>query len=345
MKSKFRIIITILIIISMCIILFPNTNTFAGSKKIKLNQKKITTGIGCTEELILKNTKGNITWSSSNVKVADVSKTGVVSAKTKGKVTITATYKNKKYTCTVNVKEGTTELNFVKIKGGYEVNGLGTCKETAIIIPQKYKSQPVIKIGNNAFSGKSDITSIKIPNSVKSIGDMAFYGCSSLSTIYIPDSVTSVGYGAFNGCTSLKKVTVSENVNTIEDSTFLNCKKLTNIYLPYDITSIGDSAFKGCSALENLRIPGDVTTIGASAFEDCISIKELFFSNKVISIGECAFWNCSSLNTVEFPESLISLGESAFFLCPNIKTVYVVRDSYADKYIFRNYPLIGIKYR
>ena len=48
-----------------------------------------------------------------------------------------------------------------------------------------------------------------IPNdgSVTSIGDYAFYGCSNLTSVTIPDSVTSIGSSAFASCYELTSVT------------------------------------------------------------------------------------------------------------------------------------------
>ncbi|MBQ2553634.1 MAG: leucine-rich repeat domain-containing protein, partial [Prevotella sp.] len=50
------------------------------------------------------------------------------------------------------------------------------------------------------------LTSINIPNGVKSIGNLAFTGCSSLTSIRIPDSVESIGDWAFSGCNVLKSI-------------------------------------------------------------------------------------------------------------------------------------------
>lgn len=57
----------------------------------------------------------------------------------------------------------------------YEVEGIGTCTETSIIIPATYLNKPVTSIGKHAFSDEfSRLTSIEIPDSVTSIGKHAF---------------------------------------------------------------------------------------------------------------------------------------------------------------------------
>ena len=56
---------------------------------------------------------------------------------------------------------------------------------------------------NHACFMQDNITSVVIPNNVKSIGGYAFGNCTSLTSIVIPSSVTSVGDMAFANCTSL----------------------------------------------------------------------------------------------------------------------------------------------
>ncbi len=85
----------------------------AASKKTHLKKTKITLTVSKAYTLKLLDKKGKtisstkVKWKSANTKIATVSKKGKVTAKKKGKVKITATYKGKKYTCTVTVKKPT----------------------------------------------------------------------------------------------------------------------------------------------------------------------------------------------------------------------------------------------
>lgn len=73
--------------------------------------------------------------------------------------------------------------NTVDITGGEGQNtGDVVIPETIDIDGESYT---VTSIGENAFSGCSDMTSVSIPKSVTSIGDFAFANCTSLSEVYV----------------------------------------------------------------------------------------------------------------------------------------------------------------
>ena len=83
----------------------------------------------------------------------------------------------------------------------------------AVTIPSSIGGLPVAIIGANAFTNKTAITSVSIPNSVTSIGANAFTK-SGLTSVSIPNSVTSVG-NAFFECESLTSVTIPNSVTII----------------------------------------------------------------------------------------------------------------------------------
>jgi hypothetical protein len=52
-------------------------------------------------------------------------------------------------------------------------------------------------IGAGVFSGRDDITEMKIPESVTEIGEFAFADCKNLVSVEFNDSLTKIGNSAF----------------------------------------------------------------------------------------------------------------------------------------------------
>lgn len=65
----------------------------------------------------------------------------------------------------------------------YTVQGVATRTDTDLIILAIYKGKPVTSIGDDAFYGCRNLTSITIPDSVTSIRLHVFYDCSGLTSI------------------------------------------------------------------------------------------------------------------------------------------------------------------
>ena len=219
-------------------------------------------------------------------------------------------------------KKDTTEYNIPKTVNKIGENAFSGCTSlTSIVIPDS-----VTSIGSDAFSGCTSLTNIVIPDSVTSIESNAFDGCTSLTSIVIPDSVTSIGSSAFSRCTSLTSIVIPDSVTSIGSYAFSGCTSLTNIVIPDSVTSIGSSAFSGCTSLTNIVIPDSVTSIGSYAFYGCTSLTSIVIPDSVTSIGSYAFYGCTSLTSVTIPDSVTSIGNSAFYGCTSLTSI-VIPDS------------------
>lgn len=121
----------------------------------------------------------------------------------------------------------------------------------------------------------------EIPNSVTDIGDFAFYGCSSLTSVNIPNSVRSYGDEldqgyVFEGCTSLTSVNLPNSVGHIPDGLFKGCTSLTSVNIPNSVKRISNDAFGGCTSLTSVTIPDAVEYLGNYSFDGCTSLTTIY---------------------------------------------------------------------
>jgi len=178
-------------------------------------------------------------------------------------------------------------------------------------------------IGNYAFQKCTGISSITIPNTIKSIGESAFAGCTSLMSIEIPNSVISIGKQAFYGCSNLTNVYLSNIINALADGVFWQCYSLSSIEIPNSVKTIGAGAFNSCTHLSSINIPNSITSIGRSAFANCSNLTNIVLPNSIKSIEDHAFSNCTSLTSVDIPNSIESIGEYAFRSCSSLVSITI----------------------
>ncbi|MCG8342310.1 MAG: leucine-rich repeat domain-containing protein, partial [Chlorobiales bacterium] len=142
---------------------------------------------------------------------------------------------------------------------------------TTVNIPSTIQYQEidyaVASIGSYAFARtlRTDkLTSVIIPNGVKSIGVEAFRE-NLLSSVTIPNTVNSIEQDAFLGNELTEIIfSMSSNLTSIEGGVFKS-NKLTSVTIPGGVTSIGNSAFSG-NQLTVVTIPSSVTDIEQWAF-------------------------------------------------------------------------------
>ncbi len=217
--------------------------------------------------------------------------------------------------------------------------------EAALEIPDS-----VITIGDFAFSGVAELTSVVIPNSVITIGSCAFNGNENLQSVVIGDSVELIGSAAFQQCSSLTSVTMGDSVTTIGVRAFSQCPVLTNFEMSGSILSIGYDAFYECTSLKyneyngalylgnennpyvalmdlqnrnitSADIHNETRFISCYAFSECKQLKTVVIPDSVRSIGFNAFKKCESLTDVTIPDSLIYIDDQAFWRCSSLKDI------------------------
>lgn len=114
------------------------------------------------------------------------------------------------------------------------------CSGGEIVVPTTDgNGHPVVAIDEHAFENLA-LTSVTIPNSVKSIGAYSFFG-NSLSKLVLPTSVISIGSGAFE-----------RNL-------------LTSMSIPNSVLTIDVYAFQQ-NLLRTVTVGSSVTTIEIDAF-------------------------------------------------------------------------------
>ena len=170
------------------------------------------------------------------------------------------------------------------------------------------------------FSNKGKITSLTIGEGVKDIGENAFKGSSNLTTVSLPTTLTNIGDYAFNG-TKLSELHL-DSIKSIGDYAFQGCGSLAKLELPSSLKMIGISAFSGTKITE-LRLDS-VKTIGASAFQNCGSLKKVWLPSTLTSLGANSFAGCTLITHVDSRSLSPSLGEGVFSLSEgNTSTLFV----------------------
>lgn len=179
----------------------------------------------------------------------------------------------------------------------------------AVEVPETIDGCEVIAIGEFAFENCSRVTSVSVPDCIKTIGRGAFKGMTSLEKVSVPytgKSLNKTGYEGYFGYvfdytttetdgtvnqngyysyipSSIKEVTVTQN-SIIPGYAFQNCASVEKITAA-KVTSCGSYSFRGCSSLTDFSSAAELKTIGDYAFGDCIGMTSIVIPASTTTIG------------------------------------------------------------
>ncbi len=208
----------------------------------------------------------------------------------------------------------------------------------------------VTAVGDGAFSGNPNLTSVKMPGVTK-LGNYAFADCEDLVSIEL-GKLTHIGDHAFSN-TALNATPALDSVSYIGAGAFRNTH-VTSVVIA-DSAEVGANAFRGCRSLESVKLGNNVTVgnyafaldltdnwtydyyrlgdnsriyyyiytsplhsltigdnakLGRGAFQGAAELTSVTLG-KNAEIGAYAFYNASMLESIDLSK-VISIGELAF---------------------------------
>ncbi|MBQ9460677.1 MAG: leucine-rich repeat protein [Clostridia bacterium] len=182
----------------------------------------------------------------------------------------------------------------------------------------------------------ADIKTVVVDEGITRIGKYSFYDCTNLTGVKLSDTVKLLGASSFRGCSSLKTFNIPAGLEDMEEEVFINCRSLSSfsadiknysfstvdgllyskskmelikcpeaktgaIVLPYGVWSIENWAFDSCKGITSIELPDSVTSIGGYAFSGCTGISRIVISKNTTMMGGSAFRGWKSDQTIDIP--------------------------------------------
>jgi len=234
-------------------------------------------------------------------------------------------------------KRGMIEDNFEHLVPWYNYNKI----VTNVVV-----ENGVTTIGDNAFKGFRELTTISLPESIDTIGHESFYWCVKLDSVSLPNA-TTISTGAFSGCYCLKKIDLGRKISTIEKSAFYQCKGLRKVnysgtindWFVIDFQSENSNPLKYAGKLyidntlvTEINVPDTINIIPPYVCIGMTSLKTLRLHEGVTTIGPHSFDGCRALNTIVARPPEPPLLERYAFLNTDIRFVYLPTADSKDSY-------------
>ncbi len=173
----------------------------------------------------------------------------------------------------------------------------------------------VQKVPNRLCNELNQLTSIALPNTVRTIGNSAFSGCSGLISFTMENGVQTIGSSAFSYCSNLPQIVLPNTVTKIDNYAFEGCRNLTTAILGNAVDTIGGEAFRYCERLISIELPATVNYLGSYAFTGCSAMNKAIIHSTTQFSSDCNLIMNSQLDTIVAPASIFDVSEAAWPLC------------------------------
>lgn len=144
--------------------------------------------------------------------------------------------------------------------------GLATTGPTSINIHPNTKV-----IAGQALANANKVTSLTIPNGVRSLCDSAFFQMTSITEAVIPSSVTYMGETVFSNCHKLETLEFQNAPTSIPGGFVSDCENLVALNIPSTVTKLGRPTIQRNDKIRTLVIPESVVEIEEGAIAGTVA--------------------------------------------------------------------------
>lgn len=106
------------------------------------------------------------------------------------------------------------------------------------------------------ISALTDAAMVIVPKTVKTIGSMAFSRRSKLKKVQLPEGLECIERDAFSDCDALEEVTIPASVTTVAPYAFAGCEKLKKVTFLGAVKDLARTAFSDDFELTTINVPG-----------------------------------------------------------------------------------------
>lgn len=243
---------------------------------------------------------------------------------------------------------------------------------TDVIVPEG-----VVRISEEVFEGRSDITSVRLPSTVRGLNHYTFRNCAGLADkdgyivvdgimydyigeetfLVIPEGIREIkNYSIPKDKVASVKLPMS--LQRVEGGTFNGCHRLADnngfiiingvlysymgfaydVSVPYGVKEINDDAFNSCKNIRSVSLPDTVKRIGSGAFLGCKRLESINLGS-VSRIGHEAFCGCHRLKGAELGHGA-DVADTAFTDCDTMadENGFVIVNGVLQDYLPKELP-------